>query len=69
MSSVQVVIRSEVSGEGRDTYSDDILNPDDVEEGLDLLPQTEPGPVLVLEVLAQVALDDLQSQTVENQTL
>lgn len=46
-----------------DTYGDLILDTGNVEEGLDLLPQLPPWPGAQLHVLAQVALYDLQSQT------
>lgn len=45
------------------TYRDLILDASDVEEGLDLGPQLVPGPGAELQVLAQVALDDLEGQT------
>lgn len=41
-----------------------ILDAGDVEQRLDLLPQTVPGPGAHLQVFAQVALDDLQGDTV-----
>ena len=49
------------------SYGELILDAGDVEEGLDLLPQTVPGPVAQLSVLAQIALDDLQGNTVKNE--
>lgn len=45
-----------------DTHRDLILDAGDVEEGLDLLPQLPPGPGAELQVFAQVALDNLESQ-------
>lgn len=47
----------------RYTYGHLILDTGDVEEGLDLLPQLPPWPGTQLHVLAQIALDNLQSQT------
>lgn len=44
------------------TYRDLILDASDVEEGLDLGPQLVPWPGTELQVLAQVALDDLEGQ-------
>lgn len=44
------------------TYGDLILDTGDVEQRLDLLPEFVPGPGAELEVLAQVALDDLEGQ-------
>jgi len=41
-----------------------ILDSADVEQRLDLLPQTVPGPVAELTVFAQVALDNLEGNTV-----
>lgn len=49
-----------------DAYRELILDAGDVEEGLDLLPQLPPGPGTELQVLAQVALDNLESQPLEN---
>lgn len=43
-----------------DAYRELILDTGDVEEGLDLLPQLPPGPGAELQVLAQVALDNLE---------
>jgi len=42
------------------THGNLILDTADVEEGLDLLPQFVPGPGTELQVLAQVALDNLE---------
>lgn len=42
-----------------------ILDTGDVEQRLDLLPQTVPGPGAHLQVAAQVALDNAQGDTVE----
>lgn len=44
------------------TYRDLILDAGDVEEGLDLGPQLVPRPGAELQVLAQVALDNLEGQ-------
>lgn len=44
----------------RYTHGNLILDTADVEEGLDLLPQLVPGPGTELQVLAQVALDNLE---------
>lgn len=44
-----------------DTHRELILDASDVEEGLDLLPHLPPGPGAELQVLAQVALDNLES--------
>lgn len=46
------------------THRELILDASDVEEGLDLLPHLPPGPGAELQVLAQVALDNLESQPV-----
>lgn len=46
-----------------DTHRELILDAGDVEEGLDLLPHLPPGPGAELQVLAQVALDNLESQS------
>ena len=43
--------------------ADLILDTGDVEEGLDLLPETVPGPGTELKVLPQVALDNNESNT------
>lgn len=48
-----------------DAYRDLILDAGDVEERLDLLPQLPPGPGAELQVLAQVALDNLESDSLE----
>lgn len=48
-----------------DAYRELILDAGDVEEGLDLLPQLPPGPGAELQVLAQVALDNLESQPLQ----
>lgn len=45
------------------TYRDLILDASDVEQGLDLGPQLVPWPGTELQVLAQVALDNLEGQT------
>lgn len=45
------------------TYRDLILDTGDVEQGLDLGPQLVPWPGAQLQVLAQVALHDFESQT------
>jgi len=42
------------------THGNLILDAADVEEGLDLLPQFVPGPGTELQVLAQIALDNLE---------
>ena len=49
------------------SYGELILDAGDVEQGFDLLPQTVPRPVTQLSVFAQVALDDLQSDTESEQ--
>lgn len=49
--------------DGGSTYGELILDAGDVEEGLDLLPQLPPGPGAQLQVFAQVALDNLESQS------
>lgn len=46
------------------TYRDLVLDAGDVEHGLDLLPQLPPGPGAQLQVLAQVALDNLEGDSV-----
>lgn len=46
----------------QDTYGHLILNTRDIEQRLDLLPQFVPWPGTQLQVLAQVALDNSQSQ-------
>lgn len=45
-------------------YRELVLDAGDVEEGLDLLPQLPPGPGAELQVLAQVALDNLEGYPV-----
>lgn len=45
-------------------YRELILDAGDVEQRLDLLPQLPPRPGAELQVLAQVALDNLESQPV-----
>lgn len=42
------------------THGNLVLNAADVEQRLDLLPQFVPGPGAELQVLAQIALDDLE---------
>lgn len=51
------------------TYGDLILDAGDVEQRLDLLPQLVPRPRPQLEVLAQVALHDLEGQALFLQLL
>lgn len=51
------------------TYRELILDAGDVEQRLDLLPQLPPGPGAELQVLAQVALDNLESQPMEKKWL
>lgn len=48
---------------GEDTYRDLVLNTGHIEQRLDLLPQFPPGPGTQLQILAQVALDNLQGDT------
>lgn len=45
------------------TYGDLVLDAGDVEQRLDLLPQLVPRPGTQLQVLAQIALHHLQSDT------
>lgn len=53
-----------------DAYRDLILDAGDVEQRLDLLPQLPPRPGAELQVLAQVALDNLEGDPVDwNQKL
>lgn len=49
------------------TYRNFILDAGDVEEGLDPLPQFPPWPGAELQVLAQVALDNLEGDPIERQ--
>lgn len=51
------------------TYRDLILDAGDVEEGLDPLPQFPPWPSAELQVLAQVALDNLEGDPIEREML
>ena len=44
----------------KNTHSNLVLNTGNVKQRLDLLPQLPPGPGTQLQVLAQIALDDLQ---------
>lgn len=47
----------------KNTYGNLVFNAGNVKQRLDLLPQFPPGPGTELQVLAQIALDDLQGDT------
>lgn len=53
----------------KDAYRDLVLDAGDVEQGLDPLPQFPPGPGAELQVFAQVALDNLESDSGEKKNV